>query len=149
MDAEIKAEWVAALRSGEYKQGQEFLAYAHDDGSVEYCCLGVLCEILATRGMLEVDRGVNTLYYTNPAASSEYDSEVALGRSNALLPKGVADMIGMNIDEGQSKISPSVIVNDDYHDDEYVELTQLNDGEHGRDPRSFNEIADLIEESEL
>lgn len=38
MDAKLKADWIAALRSGEYKQGRAALATA--DG--KYCCLGVL-----------------------------------------------------------------------------------------------------------
>ena len=42
MKAEIKTEWVAALRSGEYTQGQGWLKSA--DG--RYCCLGVLCTLL-------------------------------------------------------------------------------------------------------
>lgn len=40
MNSELKAKWVAALRSGQYRQGKEAL-YA--DGA--YCCLGVLCRI--------------------------------------------------------------------------------------------------------
>lgn len=34
-------KWVAALRSGEFKQGREWLRTA-DDG---FCCLGVACEL--------------------------------------------------------------------------------------------------------
>lgn len=37
----IKQEWVAALRSGKYKQGREKLRT--DDN---FCCLGVLCDIV-------------------------------------------------------------------------------------------------------
>jgi len=40
MKAEWKDKWVAALRSGEYKQTREQLY----DGK-GYCCLGVLCKI--------------------------------------------------------------------------------------------------------
>jgi hypothetical protein len=40
MDGKIKKKWVAALRSGKYKQGQAFLF--RDD---EYCCLGVLIDV--------------------------------------------------------------------------------------------------------
>ena len=40
MNQEIKAKWVAALRSGVYEQGAGALKV--DD---EHCCLGVLCEI--------------------------------------------------------------------------------------------------------
>ncbi len=41
MDKELKAKWVAALRSGEYKQGKTFLR--REDNS--YCCLGVLLDV--------------------------------------------------------------------------------------------------------
>lgn len=40
MDQQVKAEWVAALRSGEYKQARERLCAI--DGSM--CCLGVLVD---------------------------------------------------------------------------------------------------------
>lgn len=40
---EQKDKWVAALRSGEYKQGK---GYLHENSSNTYCCLGVLCETL-------------------------------------------------------------------------------------------------------
>jgi hypothetical protein len=40
MNQKIKAKWVAALRSGKYKQGKNFLKLRD-----EFCCLGVLCDI--------------------------------------------------------------------------------------------------------
>lgn len=40
MKADIKAKWVAALRSGQYEQTDS--ALRNDDS---YCCLGVLCDI--------------------------------------------------------------------------------------------------------
>jgi len=45
MDAEIKAKWIAALRSGEYQQGSGALKIEHHNGTVEHCCLGVLAEL--------------------------------------------------------------------------------------------------------
>jgi hypothetical protein len=41
MKKSIAMEWVAALRSGEYKQARGSLQ--QNDG---YCCLGVLCEVV-------------------------------------------------------------------------------------------------------
>jgi hypothetical protein len=41
MKTEIKAKWVAALRSGEFRQGRNELL----TGAGEFCCLGVLCEL--------------------------------------------------------------------------------------------------------
>lgn len=35
-------KWVAALESGEYKQGQFYL---HDAENQTYCCLGVACDL--------------------------------------------------------------------------------------------------------
>lgn len=41
MNADIKAKWVAALRSGEYEQGRRELK----DEAKRFCCLGVLCDL--------------------------------------------------------------------------------------------------------
>jgi len=41
---EYRDRWCAALRSGEYKQGRQFLKERKVDKTF-YCCLGVLCEI--------------------------------------------------------------------------------------------------------
>lgn len=40
MNPEIKAKWLAALRSGEYKQGRGELRNGDS-----FCCLGVLCDL--------------------------------------------------------------------------------------------------------
>ena len=42
---DVKAQWVEALRSGKYHQGQERLRTRYTDQSRFYCCLGVLCEV--------------------------------------------------------------------------------------------------------
>ena len=41
MNAEMKAKWVEALRSGRYGQAQEELT----DWAGNFCCLGVLCDV--------------------------------------------------------------------------------------------------------
>ena len=47
MDQELKAKWVAALRSGEYKQGYGRLFSPREKS---YCCLGVLCDVIDPKG---------------------------------------------------------------------------------------------------
>lgn len=47
MNPEIKARWIAALRSGEYKQTKSELRSAVD----KFCCLGVLCDLHAQAGL--------------------------------------------------------------------------------------------------
>lgn len=42
MNAEVKAKWVKALRSGKFKQGQQAM-YDRDNNTL--CCLGVLCVV--------------------------------------------------------------------------------------------------------
>jgi len=41
MNQSVKTKWVAALRSGEYKQGSRVLRSARNT----FCCLGVLCDL--------------------------------------------------------------------------------------------------------
>lgn len=43
MNQEVKALWLNALRSGEYKQGHFWLRRNND----KFCCLGVLCDLHA------------------------------------------------------------------------------------------------------
>lgn len=38
--------WLAALRSGKFNQGQAYLKIHQDNQLPRYCCLGVLCETL-------------------------------------------------------------------------------------------------------
>lgn len=41
MNEELKAKWITALRSGNYKQGVGRLR-----GDDKFCCLGVLCDLV-------------------------------------------------------------------------------------------------------
>jgi hypothetical protein len=47
MNAEVKAKWVTALLSGEYKQGKGWLRSRNE----EFCCLGVLCDLASKEGV--------------------------------------------------------------------------------------------------
>lgn len=116
MNPEIKASWVEALRSEEYKQGANAL---HRNGT--FCCLGVLCDLAVKAGAakvfdLDLDLGAKNTYY-----GSTVDD------SNAyLLPRVVQEWAGLNSD--------SPFAGD-------FELTVLNDN-----GVSFKDIADVIEE---
>lgn len=70
MDATLKAKWVAALRSGKYKQGKGYLQRTPG----KFCCLGVLCNVIDPAGW----KGL------------KYD-----GRA-ATLPDSVQEMCGIN-----------------------------------------------------
>jgi hypothetical protein len=53
IDPEFKAEWVAALRSGRYAQGQGCLRTVDNT----FCCLGVACDL--------IDPGIWTKFSTD------------------------------------------------------------------------------------
>lgn len=63
MDPELKAKWIAALRSGEYQQHRDGLTNYEGRRNGEpasYCCLGVLCVV--GRGKDDMDyRHVNEM----------------------------------------------------------------------------------------
>lgn len=118
MNQAVKAEWVAALRSGEYEQATGHLYY---EGS--YCCLGVLCDLAVKRGVVSMREGVVTRSY------GELDE-------TAVPPHEVLDWAGLDYE------NPQVLVTDEDGSEQYPTLITLNDDEK----YSFNRIADLIEE---
>lgn len=62
----ILNEWVAALRSGKYKQGQRYLRSCND----EYCCLGVLADIEGVQW--ELTKQCGAYYSRNRRSTSIY-----------------------------------------------------------------------------
>lgn len=53
MDERIKNEWIAALTSGNYRQGNERLRWydwEDSDAGESFCCLGVLCDVINPNG---------------------------------------------------------------------------------------------------
>lgn len=82
MDAEIKKKWVEALRSGRYKQG-----YGRLHGDNNYCCLGVLCDVID-----------NTKWYKGNYSSEfvyVYKNVSCLGH----VPLSLRKEIGMSLDQ--------------------------------------------------
>lgn len=57
MNKEVKEKWVAALRSGDYKQGFNRLKTVMNDldgkDVSSYCCLGVLCDLASKEGIIK------------------------------------------------------------------------------------------------
>lgn len=132
MNAEIKAQWVAALRSGEYQQAEGAL-----NKGGKFCCLGVLCD-LAVKSGLPVEVSQSEIF----KGELEYDTETAW------LPDSVREWAGL--DRNGPELPSETYSNGSSGK---VALTQLNDGSHAllNDvPRhTFEQIADLIEASPL
>lgn len=53
MNPEVKREWLEALRSGDYVQGDGMLKMTTVDGTdPRFCCMGVLCELAVKHGVI-------------------------------------------------------------------------------------------------
>ena len=127
MKKEIADQWVAALRSGRYSQGDGALSKEDDFGRT-FCCLGVLCDLSRASGVGEwFDRDVLGLFSfeCNNQKSHALDVPPEPVQQWAGLSGGNPEVPGTgDTDAGRSPLS----------------LAELNDG-----GRSFAEIADLIE----
>ncbi len=89
-DQDLRARWIAALRSGEYKQARGKLR----DGNA-MCCLGVLCDVADPRGWKEV------------ASSWEYQGRDSYPPTDLLRKVGVTSQGALaNRNDGRSDFKP-------------------------------------------
>lgn len=116
-----KADWIAALRSGKYKQSQSYLYSAQGQ-----CCLGVLCDI-AEVPYIDDNGGPRTYLFKVP---SRYDST---NENGSMIPKRVNLTSDLDLDL-EVRHKKAGIENLRYA------LAAMND-----DGKTFNEIADYIE----
>ena len=120
--ADVKAKWLKALRSGEYKQIKSELhnsfcgEYCNEEG---YCCLGVLTDIYLKEHKLNW--------------GDKDASEIYIKQSDGYLHSPVSEWAGIDSD------NPMVVVKTGCGE-MHRSLTDLNDS-----GSTFNEIADLIE----
>jgi len=119
--------WVAALRSGEYKQGRTCLAPTLDT----YCCLGVACELAVKAGACTSMNARDTCgkVYYSIRSSDKSTAHYVNPEHYTNLPKSVIDWLGIRVLKNDFDFSPE------------EELTALNDTER----KTFAEIADIIE----
>jgi hypothetical protein len=132
---DIKKKWLAALRSGEYVQGQSLLKTP--DGN--YCCLGVLCDLARKAGVVKV-KNVTTDYGDEVAPMVITDTYFISAtdpndKSDIDLPGAVQDWAGLD------SSNPRVIDTNSSYESKNELLSSLNDS-----GRTFEEIADLIED---
>jgi hypothetical protein len=142
MKPEIKEQWVAALRSGEYQQGSGKL-----NKDSMFCCLGVLCDIASKQTDQKITKWIfhpelqwaEIQDLKNKASVNQYD----------FLPTSVIqwaelEQHGTIVGDVQVKWNPSLEYYD-YPEEDYsdihIEVSDLNDN-----AVPFSVIADLIED---
>lgn len=89
MNPEIKASWIAALRSGEYQQGLGVLRSSDN----KYCCLGVLCDLAAKAGIGKWAPA----WYRHRATAFDFDFD----GDYQVLPPSVQDWAGLMTPNGE------------------------------------------------
>jgi len=131
VNRERMAEWIKALRSGDYRQGEDYL---HTSGTEErFCCLGVACD-------LAVKEGVITARAAHPESGSGAWNYASDGEES-FLPESVRSWLGLlsadptvYLDEPLEEFGPATAC-----------VTDLNDGERW----TFDQIADALERTYL
>jgi hypothetical protein len=83
MNPDIKAQWVAALRSGEYQQGRSLLRREEC-----FCCLGVLCDLAVKAGVVS---------WEPPAGVNVQEGAQGCGNAVAALPNSVKRWAGLEL----------------------------------------------------
>jgi hypothetical protein len=74
---EVMLDWITALRSGRYQQGKGYLR-----SNNEYCCLGVLCEVLPPdAGEWKLHPSTHDIFIFTHVVSDVSDFLVASGRA--------------------------------------------------------------------
>lgn len=136
MNPTIKEKWVAALKSGRYKQGIGSLKTGD-----QFCCLGVLCDLYAKetgagQWKLEndLDFGLASEVFATKSEFQEYalPQEVVVGWKYAL-PQEVVEWAGLE------SADPVITI---YRIDDEDALSTLNDS-----GINFDGIAKLIEDN--
>jgi len=115
MKEDIAKKWVSALRSGDYKQNTGNLGRKDSFGNDQFCCLGVLCELM----------GKDSDKLRREIHGGKYQYNGYGGK----LPDAARNWSG--IKTGGGEVS---------YNDKTTTLALLNDN-----GKTFEEIADIIE----
>lgn len=122
--------WIAALRSGTYKQGQERLCALDTEGAPHWCCMGVACDIAVSNG---IELGI-----TDSHGSRSYNGD------GAMMPIPVAEWLGLDAREsGNDVIVLAAGLVGGFNDD--VSAVDANDNLDW----DFDMIADALERTYL
>lgn len=129
MKAEQKLQWIAALLSGDYRQGKGRLRTPHDT----YCCLGVECDVAAQQGMGE---------WTNTAGVDEQPRWQFVVTNTEPMPMIAPTWHVMSWSSIPLDLLPKIGILDGVGKAQAI-LQDLND----KGGKSFEQIAEWIEEN--
>lgn len=146
MNEQVKKMWVDALRSGEYKQGQNVLHAFNSVGEERFCCLGVLCDIAVKHNVVARSGEAKRNF---PPIDNLQTAGFSYGWQSAMvdLPVEVIEWAGLPLCREEDDIDyfnhgdPLVMATDEWGEVDEKNISTLNDSGW-----SFSDIARLIEE---
>lgn len=121
MPKDLKDKWVKALRSGEYKQGRGTL---YTPSTKSFCCLGVL-EHICLNGEVETYEYGNGMLQFKGLPSLEFYDAHGISELSAVIRGNNAKLKSTDVTEAI--------------------LTEMNDGNEAKKPKSFKAIARFID----
>ena len=127
-----RTQWIRALRSKLYKQGESYLRQdTADKKDQEYCCLGVACNIsgLGKWNRFTVTEGL----YEYTVEGKEGVEEITQAASSTL-PQAVADWLGLAASRGDmvlNGVSTSLSILNDTDKLEFPEIAGIIEKEPG------------------
>jgi hypothetical protein len=127
MDPELKAKWVAALRSGEYLQGKGVLKKVNKDDEIRYCCLGVLCEVAGLELEEDLSKPTGTAKVNYGVRDTQGDWIVTTS-----IPESLAGQFGLGLQD---------LPDGNFYDPQNPLIDKNDNGV------TFAKIADWIEEN--
>ena len=141
MNPEIKKQWLEALRSGKYEQGEGQLQYIDRENfrdltskinSQSFCCLGVLCDLHSKATDTKWEEKITDANY--------------LG-INDVLPDEVKEWAGLSADDPEIEYPTGYTDENEKPVTHKSNISRLNDGYNKADNKqfTFTELADLIE----
>lgn len=130
----VKELWLQALRSGDYKQGHGKLKTRAYGGTVEHCCLGVLCDLAAQQGVVPFRYAAVSIEVVGCEGLWRFGQQ----EDHLLLPKEVTQWAFESDIERDNWLNRNPLV---VHQKQAIGLSELNDTRH----LPFTEIADVIE----
>ena len=96
MNKEIKALWISALLSGDYKQTTGALCRTDESGNESYCCLGVLTELAVEAGVIKPGTNVEVL-----RGSIRKYADGSSAFQSLVLPRSVMHWAGLRTEAGE------------------------------------------------
>ena len=134
MKIDIAKQWVEALTSGTYQQGQGKLHATDIKGECMYCCLGVLCDLYMQQNPDELDVKVVT---RKSDAFPQHFQMLSIGDDSLTVYDNESVVLPLRVREWAGMSDPLGRFTDSSHGQD--SLAELND--HGM---SFAKLADVI-----